>query len=448
MENIKDDDEPGFGEDMIIDPNISESGASEAESDRSADALETPIAIAPPSPLPTRPASRALPTPPSAPNNNSPPISSHFSSNSLGQDDSLGNAASQRSFSFSPAPAPVPSPVPSVTVDMSSVQSPTSRVPLEERLKRAVSPRSGSSAMPAPISYSPAARTPSPNHQERQNLLVIAHSHDAEGRPLESTPLSATFDFSHPGVDVAEMRSALDRLVDEVSINTEGAGEDEGQSKMMHTSCLLERSVDRSFATSEGDVSMAETEVITVESTELLASLSMPGRNGPPPMERTTSAPAAPLYPSTFTPSSVPASRVPSTSALPPIPAPKDGKSARQLREEMIKEKRREQRARDSGEYFIPPRRDIAGKLMDESPASRRQSGGRPSARRSLSTGDAQDLLSEVSLSRSAFVVRFYSNVFPDRGCSTADIYFEDAARRCTGERGSGGEQCAVEREH
>ena len=53
---------------------------------------------------------------------------------------------------------------------------------------------------------------------------------------------------------------------------------------------------------------------------------------------------------------------------------------------------------RESGEYFVPPRRDASGKLIDESPASKRKSGQRPSAGRSMSTGDAEDLLREVCI--------------------------------------------------
>ncbi len=116
----------------------------------------------------------------------------------------------------------------------------------------------------------------------------------------------------------------------------------------------------------------------------------------PPVLERMASAPAAPTAPSrpsTFTPASVPVSRAPSTGFIPPA---KEGMSARQQREEMIREKRREQKLRDSGEFYIPPRRDLAGKLVDDSPAARRHSGGRPSNRRSLSTGDAEDLGSTV----------------------------------------------------
>ncbi|KLO11072.1 hypothetical protein SCHPADRAFT_855784 [Schizopora paradoxa] len=381
--------------------------------------------------------SRALPTPPSG-----PPSGQNSLSNSLSRSPLISREDIQRrldeqragSVSGSVSPSTPSSSMPPASAFEQRQQGRIPRPTLEERLKRAVSPLAAtsprsespnpSSRIPVPVVVSPApspvvappSPIPSPaiatstpdkkiSSATSSTLQIKAHSHDAEGRPLAATPLSASFDFSQSGV--GEMRSALDRLVDEVSVNTEGMDDDEdmeteeqGGERSRGSATTAPMFIDRSFATSDGDASMAETELITEESHELLAGLKSQMQGPPvlpPVLERMSSAPAAPTAPSrpsTFTPASVPASRVPSTGSIPPQVPAKDGMSARQQREEMIREKRREQKLRDSGEFFIPPRRDLAGKLVDveSSPASRRHSGGRPSKRRSLSTGDAEDL--------------------------------------------------------
>ena len=251
--------------------------------------------------------------------------------------------------------------------------APASRQPLEERLKRALSPTITSPTLNTSIGVSVQDRP------TRPDLHLRAHTYDFNGRPL--TPVSANFDFNQPGVDIADMRSALDRLVDDVSA----------------TGVNISAKVNHSTATtSDGDISMAETELITEESGELLANLKESLR-GKPSASQSFGNVAGPSLPSTFVPNSTAQPGTVSNGSPPPPPPPKDkGKSARQEREELIKERRRQARARDSGEY-IPPRRDAAGNLLEGSPASRRRSGGRPSARRSLSTGDADDLMSSVS---------------------------------------------------
>ena len=217
-------------------------------------------------------------------------------------------------------------------------------------------------------------------------MHIRAHTYDANGRPLPVTPLSATFDLNQPGVDIADMRSALDRLVQDVG------GPDASDANVSANNSRPDRS--------DGDISMAETELCTEESSELLANLKASFSSGPLPLQRMSTAPAAPSLPSTLLPSFTPQSRSASGGSIPPAPPPKEnGKSARQMREELIREKRREARARDSGE-FIPPRRDAAGNLLEGSPSHRRMSSGRPSARRSLSTGDAEDLLSNQDAAR------------------------------------------------
>lgn len=340
----------------------------------------------------------------------------------------------------------------------SQIDHPQSRPSLEERLKRALSP---SLPAPAPVrpavvpSASPAPPSPvGPSHGPAavhqppvEGLPIIrdapiatpprvgqhgrSYTYDFDERPPSTpakmvpsrSPVSSSFDFNKPGVDIGEMdmRSALDRLVDDVSI-----------ASGVEPSSVGKASRSRADPeTQDGDVSMTDTEPITEESTELLAYLKESVR-GKPAFQRSGTAPT-PAVPTTSTPEQPPISRSvsevsmmggSSTAGLlkrnvfatsetlaesddddgmetevPPPPPPKTPeKSARQAREEMIKEKRKEARMRESGEYFVPPRRDASGKLIDESPASKRKSGQRPSAGRSMSTGDAEDLLREVCI--------------------------------------------------
>ncbi|KAI5123786.1 hypothetical protein M0805_009081 [Coniferiporia weirii] len=321
------------------------------------------------------------------------------------------------------------------------------RPTLEERLKRALSPTPAPvrpsllpsapfvptssisvspNPIPAPVPVS-AQGTHIPNPRtsltpSRPDLEPRGHTFAFGSHSPASAPLSASFDFSQPGVDIAEMdmRSALDRLVDDVSVAGGGERVNNG----------ISTRADRSGATiSSGDVSMADTELITEESTELLANLheslrghdkSGPSFPTPQRMQRASTAPdpltpTSPLMPRPRTGSE--ASRagmigVTSRDAdakeqkgkgkerveAPPLPPKTPEKSARLAREEMIREKRRQARARESGEYFIPPRRDASGNLLEESPASRRKSLGRPSPRRSLSANDIEDESSDEAL--------------------------------------------------
>lgn len=321
---------------------------------------------------------------------------------------------------------------------------PPARPPLEERLRRALSP---TLSQPSPLRPTPPLSVPSPKLSSaavsqsasplpapvplapRGQLSLDAMTVQTSPRPemqsraqlfdaAPQSPFAPSFDFDRPGVDIAEMdmRSALDRLVDDVSI----AGGVEGVKPSM--------AIDQSLlAASSGEVSLAETELITEESTELLAnlreSLRGHGRTASAPaaqaMERTYSAPE-PSMPHRSPAAMIPSPRVETSFAYspryeaeevspvpPPVPPKTPEKSARQAREEMIKEKRRIARGRESGEYFVPPRRDATGKLLEESPASKRYSQGRPSARRSMSMGELEDYVDSVSVSFSFFKNNF-----------------------------------------
>lgn len=311
--------------------------------------------------------------------------------------------------------------------------SPGQRLPLGERLKRVLSPTIPS----ASISNSPTSATRQPTSLSlKPELPQRAHTFDFDSRgPQVGTPVSATFDLHQPGVDIADMRSALDRLVEDVS-KTEGI-----PTGTPNTTSRLDRS---NLTMSDGDYSLAETDLVTEESTELLANLkgSLRGKGKAAVIERSSTV-SGPSLPSTFSPEfSLPVSRVASTGSIPPQLPPKEsniGKTARQEREELIKEKRREARLRDSGEYFVPPKRNAKGTLLDLSPASKRHSLGneRPSRRRSLSTGDVEDLLSNVS-ELSILCLPLLSDANSDfylKGCqsSTTCIRLKESPRRGSG---------------
>ena len=269
--------------------------------------------------------------------------------------------------------------------------------------------------------------------------------HDVPQSPsLKSTqrPISAMIDFSQPGVDIAEMdmRSALDRLVDDVSI---AGGVEPPTSANVSTR-------DRSgVSVSDGDLSMAESEMITEESMELLASLRESVRGAPQlpelsiPENLPLSRAASGIAHVASTPGAGPVPVLVLNTELSPPPPPvppkspatptTPGKSARESRDEMIREKRREARARESGEYFVPPRRDAAGNLLDESPDRRRRSSGRPKPRRSLSTGVAEDLMDDVSSIAllCIFLVDAYEILGPC--CKTTYLHFKESTGWCAG---------------
>lgn len=329
----------------------------------------------------------------------------------------------------------------SVTPPLPSSLPPT-RPSLEERLKRALSP---AISAPAPLRPTPPLSVSSPklssvlpslstsplpspipimvegrhnfdtattHASQRPEMHTRAHTIDVGTR----SPLAPSFNFDKPGVDIAEMdmRSALDRLVDDVS----SVGGAEGRKPDIIGLPELDRSA---LAMSSGEVSLAETELITEESTELLANLreSLRGHGrtasapASQPMQRASTAPE--LYMSSESPmhtihapridtelAASPRIEVEDASPIPPpVPPKTPQKSARQAREEIIKEKRRVARGRESGEYFVPPRRDVSGNLLEESPASKRYSASRrPSTRRSMSMGEIEDYMDSVSVYR------------------------------------------------
>jgi hypothetical protein len=162
-------------------------------------------------------------------------------------------------------------------------------------------------------------------------------------------------------VDVSmDMRSALDRLMDDVAGNS-----DAGQRRMLDTP-------DDSL----GDCSLAATEE-EEEGTEDAKFRQ------PPPIERAATD-------SALLPGHGLVSRNASLSSIPPTPPPKD---AIRAREELILEKRREARQRDEDEslgYYTPPKIGLGPRRSPGNLLSAQ--GGRPIRRRSMSTGDLQGL--------------------------------------------------------
>ncbi|PFH53853.1 hypothetical protein AMATHDRAFT_1075 [Amanita thiersii Skay4041] len=173
-------------------------------------------------------------------------------------------------------------------------------------------------------------------------------------------------DFADVDMD---MKSALDRLMDDVA----GVGSHEGEDSIMTDECnSYEPAVASSKANHHVPLQRAMTEPITLLHTSTGIGFS-------PDKDRSD----------TSTP----------TASTPPPPPPKDNIRAR---EQMILEKRREARrleeefedeSEHSREYFSPPRPAIRNKDKAHIQKQHQLLGvGRPSRRRSLSTGDADTL--------------------------------------------------------
>ncbi|KIO13807.1 hypothetical protein M404DRAFT_992041 [Pisolithus tinctorius Marx 270] len=211
-------------------------------------------------------------------------------------------------------------------------------------------------------------------------LSVATAGEAAQPRPSPARPhsiamLETSFDVgaglgfgardSMGSVQLGEMRSALDRLMDNVK---ESSGST--PSKLGTHSQVRVESVPWGLDTSGGfgDESMrTETDMSLCVDESREEIYVHPPRAAPVPMERAA------------TDSAIHTFRSPSRADEPPVSLTKD---AIRAREELILEKRREARKRDEEEsmgYYTPPR-----------PASRPPSiGGRASRRRSRSTGDA-----------------------------------------------------------
>jgi hypothetical protein len=168
-----------------------------------------------------------------------------------------------------------------------------------------------------------------------------------------------------------DMRSALDRLMDNVA----GSGE---RRRRRHT---LIATPDESMTTSVGEDSMATDE-------RAGATLKPCAQ----PIERAAADSAIIYIPGDdviATPS-----RSASISSIPPPPPPKD---AIRNREDMILEKRRQARRQEEEEnqgFYTPPKMGLGARRMPAQLAV--VVDGRPSRRRSMSTGDIEGLSEAV----------------------------------------------------
>lgn len=217
------------------------------------------------------------------------------------------------------------------------------------------------------VGFTERTRSASPHshfstHPQPKAQLIDLPQVEHEGLKLDMSQ------FGMGSVDV-DMRSALDRLMDDVA----GSANSKGAAAGLRVEAVTEGVKAGRF---EVDDSMM-TE--TTETTEENESPDRPIGLGRPPV-RSATAPDLLTNPDLMSPSG---SRTASGSTIPPAPPPKDAIRSRQ---ELILAKRREAREREESEslgYYTPPR--ASDRVVDAS-------GGRPSRRRSRSTGDMEGL--------------------------------------------------------
>ncbi|TDL23072.1 hypothetical protein BD410DRAFT_769511 [Rickenella mellea] len=286
---------------------------------------------------------------------------------------------------------------------MSPLESPllrkpegNAREPVTERLRKAVD-------------------QPEPNAKEQERAVEAKPSSTTMTNGMHHLP--EIFDFGQPGVEIADMRSALDRLVDDVNRDTGGTASVGGGNSFRLSQSKTRHGADKGKKRAEEvdletpDISMADTEATEETEDEDSMDIDGPGvivkaEHARKAVARANTAPALGLsLPSSFDLNPQPVSRVASAASTfaPAVPS-KDTTShdtdAIKMREEQIREHRRRAKAKEMGE-FMPPRRDSGGNLMEfdtsgelKGVKAMRLGVGRPSARRSLSTGVAEDLMS------------------------------------------------------
>jgi hypothetical protein len=261
---------------------------------------------------------------------------------------------------------------------------------------------------------------PQPADPPRPSVLVRAHTEtetgdthgagtsDLHGRDFSLPDGNTTLDLSlgAGSVEISEVRSALERLVQDVVTDSAGASMSARPSpqdlkvKGSHSSLRI-ASVTKGIKArlydplSDLDVTMEEDEMLD-DHDEIQHELLSGGGFMSPTLSRNTSE----------------SSDVPQTQQ----------RDAIRHREQMILEKRREMRRREQDEdmgYVTPPRNPP-------------HPGGRPSARRSMSTGDAEDL---QEATRRAALNPLGSSVLPD--VIEKDPFAESIARELSKLRGS-----------
>jgi len=214
-------------------------------------------------------------------------------------------------------------------------------------------------------------------------------------RPQSSFMLETSFDISGGlrdsmgSIQLGEMRSALDRLMDDVKGSSGSSTKKPNARSQVRVELVTEGIKAGQFSSNTsghiGDDSMqTETDMDLSMDDFRSAPIVQPARIAPLPIQRAATDSVVYTGPSFRSP-------------VDEEPAPASPtKDAIRAREQMILEKRREARRRDQEEsidYYTPPR-----------PTSMPPSTGRPSRRRSRSTGDAgaltkSDLLLDIGIS-------------------------------------------------
>jgi len=249
-------------------------------------------------------------------------------------------------------------------------------------------------------------RAPLQGHEEVRSTVVSTPEAVQIGPPLARpqscfAALETSFDMNNGlgfgvrdsmgSVQLGEMRSALDRLMDNVKGTSGSTPSKPGHSQGRMDSAVQGIKVGQFEVGADssggfGDESMrTETDMSLCVDEGPEDVIVRPPRAAPIPMERAATDSA--IY-------TAPSLRSPHADEPPGSPT----KDAIRAREELILEKRREARRRDEEEslgYYTPPR-----------PASGPPSIGRPSRRRSRSTGDAgaltrNDMLLDLGISDS-----------------------------------------------
>ncbi|KAI0056363.1 hypothetical protein BV25DRAFT_1832375 [Artomyces pyxidatus] len=236
----------------------------------------------------------------------------------------------------------------------------------------------------------------------RPSLLARAFSEDGAVQSAPSSTFKGlAFDFSGSGsglgtdlglsgmafaatkLEVDEVRSALDRLIDDVaadpnaSLSNHRPLQMKGSQGSLRIEAVTQGVQARQFkAPGDLDITMEEDESMADDSVDELPDAEPRSPNQTSSTQRTPELLSGGGF------MSPPLSRAASGSSIAPPPPPKD---AIRTREQMILEKRREMRQREEEEDMglrTPPRNTGRAALGY----------GRPSKRRSMSTGDAEDM--------------------------------------------------------
>lgn len=232
------------------------------------------------------------------------------------------------------------------------------------------------------------------------SMVELSQPQPTPARPRPSfSMLETSFDLSGSlgmglrdsmsSIQLGEMRSALDRLMDDVKGSSGSSTKRPNARSQVRAELMMEGTQAGQFSANSssniGDDSMQTATDMDLSTDDFRsAPIVQPARTGPLPIQRAVTDSAVYTGPSFRSP----------VDEVPPPTSPT--KDAIKAREELILQKRRAARRRDEEEsvsYYTPPR-----------PTSMPPSSGRPSRRRSRSTGDTgaltkSDLLLDIGIS-------------------------------------------------